>query len=116
MLKLILADACRVLEVVEDAGSEARLADGLKALITTFAAATLSVAQHGPRKDSVILVGTAPLISGLEDAQLSLASIASSRYVVVACSCSHDATPSDLLCILLCSLILLLRSQSQHRV
>lgn len=69
-----------MLEVVDDACSEARLAEGLKSLVTTFAAAELSVAQHGTRKDSVILVGMAPLVSGLEDAQLTLSSIASSRY------------------------------------
>ena len=68
---------------MEDACSEARLMEGLKSLVTAFAASELSVAQHGTRKDSVILVGTAPLISGLEDAQLSLASISSSRYAAV---------------------------------
>ena len=67
------------MEVVDDSSNEARVADALKSLVLTFNASELSCAQHGVRKDSLILVGTEPLISSLEDAKLSLSSIASSR-------------------------------------
>jgi hypothetical protein len=70
-----------VLEVVEDAGNEARLAEGFRALVSSFNSSDLAVVQHGARKDSFILVGTASLIAGLEAAQLSLSSIANNKYV-----------------------------------
>lgn len=70
-----------MLEVVEDAGNEARLAEGFRALVSSFNASDLAVVQHGARKDSFILVGTATLIAGLEAAQLSLSSIANNKYV-----------------------------------
>jgi hypothetical protein len=80
---------CRVLEVVDDAVNEAKLADALQGLLMKWAAVDVTVSKYGNRRDTYILTKTSQLTSLVEDAQLFLSSIEGSRY-----ACAEPVSPA----------------------
>lgn len=68
----------RVLEVVEEATSEARLEEALRALQSKWAAVEFTVRKHADGADAFIISGLDGVRSLVEETTLSLTSMASS--------------------------------------
>lgn len=73
----------RVLEIVEEAKSEARLEEALRALQSKWAAVEFTVRKHADGADAFIISGLDGVHTLLEETTLSLTSMASSPCALI---------------------------------